>query len=115
MSPAGKFLRRGPDRHFHWCPACDEAHPLPDGWTFNGDFERPTFTPSFKHSGMQRVIVDRKWTGEWVRDAAGNPAPRVCHYILMAGVLNFCADCSHAMAGKSAPLQPWPEGVADFK
>lgn len=98
MSAAGKFMRRGPGRYFHWCPACDEAHPLPNGWTFNGDLERLTFAPSFKHSGMQTVKVNGNWNGECVRDGAGKPVPRVCHYILTAGVLNFCADCTLAMA-----------------
>lgn len=88
-------------------------HRLPDSWKFDGNLESPTFSPSFKHTGMQTVKVDGKWTGEWVRDAAGKPVPNVCHYILTAGVLNFCGDSTHALAGKSVPLPSLPEGFAD--
>ena len=72
MSAAGKFMRRGPGRYFHWCPACDEAHPLPNGWTFNGDLERLTFAPSFKHSGMQTVKVNGNWKGNVCETAQAN-------------------------------------------
>jgi hypothetical protein len=88
-------------------------HRLPDGWTFDGNLESSTFSPSFRHSGMQTVKIDGKWTGEWVRDAAGEPVPFVCHYILTAGVLNFCGDCTHELAGKSVPLPRLPTGLTD--
>ena len=88
-------------------------HALPDGWKFDGNLEEPTFTPSFRHSGVRKVNVNGKWTGEWVRDAAGNPIPHVCHYILTKGILNFCGDSMHALAGKSVPLPPLPKEMAD--
>jgi len=88
-------------------------HPLPDSWQFNGNLERPTFTPSFRHSGHKTIKVDGKWTGEWVRGADGKPVPEVCHYILTDGILNFCGDCTHAMAGKSVPLPDLPPHVED--
>lgn len=90
------ILRRAHDRFFHWCPACEEMHPLPDsGWKFSGDVNKPTFTPSFKHSGLRTVNVNGKWTGEWVRDAAGNPVDGTCHYIITAGNIQFCPDSWH--------------------
>lgn len=55
--------------------------------------ERPTFTPSFKHG--------------W-RSSKGD---HICHYVLTAGVLTYCADCTHAMAGQVVPLAPIPEGA----
>jgi hypothetical protein len=27
-----------------------------------------------------------------------------CHYHLRAGVIEYCGDCAHALAGKSIPL-----------
>lgn len=113
MGQVSSKLRRGEGQYFHWCPACEEMHPLPDGWTFDGNLESPTFSPSFKHTGKQCVVVNGEWTGEWVRDAAGNPVDWCCHYILTAGVLNFCGDCTHAMAGQSVPLPPLPDHLAD--
>ena len=88
-------------------------HPLPDSWTFDGNLDVPTFSPSFKHEGVQRVFVDGKWTGEWKRDETGNTIPYVCHYVLTAGILNFCGDCSHALAGKHVPLPQLPQGLTD--
>jgi hypothetical protein len=109
MSQVSYKLRRGQGMYFHWCPACEEMHPLPDSWTFDGNMESPTFSPSFRHSGHQRIYADGKWTGEWKRDAGGNLVKFICHYVLTAGVLNFCADCTHAFAGKSVPLPPVPD------
>lgn len=87
-----EVLRLIGGRPYHWCPACLRLHPLPSDtgrWTFDGDFEKPTFTPSFRHS-------------------FGRDGNRTCHYILTAGVLNFCSDCTHSLAGQSVPLPPIP-------
>jgi len=113
MNQASSTLRRYPSGFSHWCPACEGMHILPDSWSFDGNLEKPTFSPSFKHSGLQAVFVNGNWTGEWKRDASGNTIPFVCHYILTAGQLQFCGDCTHAMAGKTVPLPPLPEGLAD--
>ena len=83
---------------------------IPDTWSFNGNVERPTFTPSVKITGKQRITDGL---------ANGNAAPTgkaldgCCHYILTDGVLNFCGDCTHALVGKSVPLPPLPQGVTD--
>ena len=88
MSQVSAKLRRGEGRYFHWCPACESLHPLPDGWKFDGNLESPTFSPSFKQS----------WgTGD------------ICHYNLVGGQLQFAADSTHAMAGKTVPLPDLPE------
>lgn len=86
---------------------------LPDSWAFDGNLESPTFNPSFKHSGIQRVFVDGRWTGEWVRDAEGHTVPYTCHYILTNGILNYCGDSTHSLAGQSVKLPDLPEGFRD--
>lgn len=113
MGQVSKTLRRGVEGYFHWCPGCEETHRLPDSWTFDGNLEKPTFRPSFKHEGRKRIWKDGKWTGEWERDASGNTVPFICHYILTAGTLNFCSDSTHGLAGKSVPLPDLPEGLTD--
>lgn len=113
MGQVTSKFRRAKNGYVHWCPGCRETHLLPDSWTFNGDLENPTFNPSFKHSGSQTVKVDGKWTGEWLLDAEGNLVPGVCHYILTAGVLNYCTDSTHPLAGVSIPLPELPEGLTD--
>jgi len=90
VSQVSAVLRRGPGRYFHWCPGCESMHPLPDSWSFNGDVHKPTFTPSFLQTG------------------SGVGKNRTCHYILTDGVLNFCGDSTHALAGQSVPMPPVP-------
>ena len=106
-------LRRDEGGYDHWCPACEEMHHLPDSWKFDGNVAEPTFTPSFKHSFLKRVFINGHWTGEWARDASGNTIPAICHYMLTAGKLEFCSDCTHAMAGKTVPLPDLPVDYAD--
>lgn len=106
-------LRRVEGGFAHWCPACEEVHILPDRWQFDGNLENPTFQPSFRHTGLRMVYVGGKWTGEWVRNANGNVISRVCHYNLTAGQLQYCADSTHGLAGRTVPLPLLPEGLTD--
>jgi hypothetical protein len=106
-------LRRASNGYVHWCPACEEAHTIFDNWQFDGNLERPTFIPSVKITGVQTVVVDGRWTGEWVHDAAGNTVPLCCHYSLTAGVLQFHGDCTHRLKGQKAPLPELPAHMKD--
>lgn len=116
MSQVSPYLRKVEDGYAHWCPACKEMHRLPNGWNFNGDVNKPTFTPSFRHSGVATVRDENgTWTGEWVLDGNGKPVPEICHYILTDGILNFCGDCSHDLAGKSVALPVLPAFYQDRK
>ncbi len=114
MGQVSAKLRRAQNGYIHWCPPCGETHRLPDGWTFDGNVDRPTFSPSFKHTGKQTVKDERgEWTGEWVCGADGKALDWCCHYILTAGVLNYCGDCTHALAGQSVPLPDLPAWLCD--
>lgn len=114
MSQVSVSLRKTESGYAHWCPGCSQMHSLPDTWKFDGNIDSPSFTPSFKHEGYQIVCgADGRWTGEWKRDASGNPIPYVCHYILTAGRLNFCGDCTHDLKNRNIPLPPLPSGYID--
>jgi len=113
MNQVSRKLRREENGYAHWCPGCEEMHSLPDKWTFNGDLEKPTFQPSFKHQLLKRVFVNGEWTGEWKRDASGNTIPAVCHYNLIAGQLQFCSDSTHALSGKNVLLPDLPSGLIE--
>lgn len=114
MGQVSRYLRKTESGYTHWCPACKEMHPLPNGWNFNGNVDRPTFTPSFKHDGLKTMKDSNgQWTGEWEYAANGDPIREVCHYILTDGILNFCSDCTHSMAGKSEPIPALPEYYRD--
>lgn len=73
-----------------WCPGCESVHVFDTRWTFNGDLERPTFTPSL------RV----KWTGEH----DGKDVKHECHSVVTEGMIAFQGDCTHAMAGQTISL-----------
>lgn len=93
-----------------WCPGCVTHHsfrtkaykgetravgagPVPI-WTFDGNMESPTFSPSLLYTG----IVSPKTGKELGR----------CHLFLRAGVIEFLGDCSHELAGKRVPLGEAP-------
>lgn len=118
MSAYGPYLRRTEEGYLHWCPGCGEAHyiavdeALENGarWTFNQSAERPTFNPSVRIRGVQRVIENGKWTGEWKKDAAGKPLDGCCHYFIRDGQIQYCGDCTHDLNGQTVPLPEFPDG-----
>lgn len=69
-----------------WCPACQNVHafnvavfqPL---WSFDGNMESPTFGPSLRMIG-------------------GNN----CHLFVQQGMISYCPDSGHALAGKIVPM-----------
>jgi hypothetical protein len=88
----------GEDYSFY-CPGCGCRHGCRvrnDGaapsWSFNGDMERPTFSPS---------LLTREY-GETI-------TPRVCHLFLSDGRLRFLSDCTHHLAGQTVDLPDLPQ------
>lgn len=78
------LLRRRKDKinngyfYFFWCPACNQEHHyhvVPDGWTFNGNWDSPSFSPSLR--------LDN------------------CHLFVTDGKIDYCNDCKHHLNGKS--------------
>lgn len=114
MGQVSAKLRRTERGYSHWCPGCREMHVIFDSWQFDGNVDLPTFSPSVKITGKKTVRNDRgERTGEWVRDANGNAVDDCCHYFVRAGVIEFCSDSLHALAGKSVPLPDLPEWMRD--
>ncbi|MBR9807436.1 MAG: hypothetical protein GYB49_09460 [Alphaproteobacteria bacterium] len=80
-----------PDRQIllFYCPGCKRTHPYHVGnktgpsWNWNGDGDKPTFTPS--------LLV-----------YASETTPR-CHLFLTDGVIRYCGDSEHDLAGQSVP------------
>lgn len=80
--PWGSFYRFS-------CPGCKHDHVYTvrtDGkevcWSFNGDLDHPTFSPSLLN------------TTETTR----------CHLFLTDGKLQFLGDCTHHLAGQTVDL-----------
>jgi hypothetical protein len=103
VGQVSKYLRSVQNGHAHWCPGCNEMHVIPNMWEFNGDVEKPTFSPSVK-------ITFPK--GYYKNDVFSDKVD-ICHYFLTNGVLNFCGDSTHELAGKSVSLPELPEELED--
>ena len=87
---------------FH-CPGCGHAHTIDTNtWTWDGDLERPTFTPS--------VLVRSHGYPHGIDPPPGEvqvPAPQVCHSFVTDGRIQFLGDCTHALAGQTIDLPEW--------
>jgi hypothetical protein len=82
-----------------WCAGCDTPHRVGVGggngpqWTWNGDVDRPTFSPS-----VLVMMRTRAWT-----------TPQVCHSFVTDGRIQYLSDCTHALAGQTVELADWAE------
>lgn len=94
----------------HWCPACNSGHeinvdaPNASGarWSFNGDRDRPTFSPSVNM--RWGVYADPNW-----RDPDGNERGGICHYFITDGRIIYCGDCTHDLRGQTVDLPDLPK------
>ena len=108
MSQLSKKLRRTVNGYAHWCPGCDEMHifavdqPFTNGakWTFDGNVDAPTFSPSMNIRTGPRPMVPIG------RPDAGRID--VCHYFLKGGLIQFLGDCTHALKAQTVPLPDLP-------
>lgn len=110
MGQVSPFLRNSRTGFAHWCPGCEEMHHIavtePNHcgarWSFDGNVNAPTFSPSINISSPEHTFAD----------GVKIPAER-CHYFLKAGQLQFLGDCTHALAGKTVPLPELPPHTRD--
>jgi len=99
-----------PFHHAFQCPGCGSLHGINDRWTWNGDTERPTITPSILVRGTK--ITEKGWAEIDAWRASGNPkreepfdsTPTVCHSFVTDGQIQFLNDCTHDLAGQTVPL-----------
>ena len=73
---------------FH-CPGCKYDHSFDSRWSFNGDFEKPTFAPSLLVNGFDPKIR--------------------CHSFVCDGKIQFLSDCFHELAGQTVELPDYEE------
>jgi Family of unknown function (DUF6527) len=70
------------------CPGCGYGHPFEvPPWTWNGSFDKPTFSPSLVCNGF-------------------DPESR-CHCIVADGKIHFGQDCWHSLAGQIVDMLDW--------
>jgi hypothetical protein len=88
------------EHYLFYCPGCKEVHPYctksptdQPKWMFNNNPEKPTFAPSLL---LKRSKTDYEGCG-----------PR-CHLFVRDGMIEFCGDCEHDLAGKTVPMVEYP-------
>ena len=89
--------------HMIFCPACSTGHMFDSRWTFNGNFEKPTFKASMLVRGTIPITDDehkRIMSGEKIE-----PKKLVCHSFVTDGQIKFLTDCTHSLAGKTVDLE----------
>ncbi len=74
------------------CPGCRYPHVSDSRWKFNGDFDRPTLSPS--------LLVTTPAIGD---DDFAIAATR-CHSFVREGKIQFLGDCTHDLAGQTVDL-----------
>ena len=84
------------DVYFH-CPGCKCDHGVwvqktennNAVWDFNGDMDKPTFSPSIKVTYPHNPPTEN----------------RICHSFVKNGFIQFQSDCTHELAGQTLELE----------
>lgn len=98
MTKISAVLAEQPSGWMHfYCPGCKHVHTVNVDaknhsvvWGYNGNPEKPTFTPS--------ILSTRDHFGER------------CHSFVTDGRIQFLGDCNHELAGQTVDLPEWPYG-----
>lgn len=86
-----------------YCPGCKQSHGVNERWTFNGDMDHPTFSPSILVRGTVPITDEeheRIMAGEYVE-----PKPFICHSFVTDGKIQFLSDCTHSLAGQTVEME----------
>jgi hypothetical protein len=67
-----------------FCPGCEFGHLFDARWSFNKDFEKPTFSPS--------MLVNQ------------HDLSKRCHSFLRDGKWQFLDDCFHSLKGQTVEM-----------
>lgn len=109
------------------CPGCGDRHvlgvrPIPDGmiespyyvnaphWVFNGDYEKPYFSPSVHvrsgHYASGNHCENDCWCTYYKNHPEESPdfSCYICHSFIRDGWIEFLNDCTHALAGQKVEL-----------
>lgn len=110
-----KVVNQGGGRYSFYCPGCQHDHvyytqdPDPKKWTFNGNLQSPTFTPSLLNTWGKEA--DPNWIEpeDIAPDEPGSWSGR-CHLFVTNGEINFCGDCTHNYSGaQHVPMREYPQ------
>jgi len=100
-----------------FCPGCNCAHGPAVGkgegprWAWNGDVDRPTFTPSIL---VRWTLWEPAVTSDNLEQFKEAPweqhkVHHCCHSFVTDGKIAFLGDCTHALAGQTVDLPAWDD------
>ena len=104
--------------HFH-CPGCNSVHSVftervtpGQKWGFNGNEEKPTFTPSvfvrFDHLSEMAMQRNREFYKIHKRFMTIKELPydvkKICHSFVTNGMIRFLDDSTHHLKGQTVEL-----------
>lgn len=79
-----KIHRQTATQVVFFCPACNCAHGINGSWTWNGDVNKPTISPSILAIGEKR-----------------------CHSYVKDGMIQYLDDCEHDLKGQTVEIPEW--------
>jgi hypothetical protein len=88
--------------YYFFCPGCESGHGFNQKWSFNGNLERPTFSPSILVRGVEPITDEEH--GLIMSGGYVEPRPFVCHSFVTDGKIQFLSDCTHKLAGQTMDL-----------
>jgi hypothetical protein len=91
-----------------YCPGCQTHHHFWIGagqWTFNGNMDAPTVSPSVLVKWVKVPPGDNKtWEFDENQRIVGAKELR-CHLFIRSGQLQFLGDCTHELKGITVPME----------
>lgn len=106
-----KITKTSDNLFLFYCPGCQYHHGVSSAWGFNGDFDKPTFSPSILVKSTKMTEKGEADYEAWL--AAGCPktgevfdhVPTVCHSFVTDGKIQYLSDCTHELAGQTIELE----------
>lgn len=96
----GTYTFNCPAGHIHYINTLIPNHKNAQ-WDFNGDVNKPTFTPSISEKCGQYVAeCDEEHREYYKKENLGY----ICHFIITNGMIQFCGDCTHDLKNTTVEL-----------
>lgn len=93
-------ILNAPGHFTFWCPGCEEYHQIDDSWEFNGDLDKPTFSPSYLTWLDPNPNANTERKPMWEKFRLGFR----CHSFIRNGRIEYQSDCTHALAGQTVDM-----------